>query len=873
VNENRTQTACGCDERTPPAPLHANRPGQAAIRYRLGTHSALLRRMIARLAQQKSGEGSRPLAALTTRAADDPSIALLDAAATLGDVLTFYQERIANEGFLRTAAERFSVLQLARAIGYELKPGVAAATYLAFALDDSAMAQAEVVIPAGTQVQSIPVQRGELPQTFETAVDFTARRLWNLIKPRTARPQDLDQGETTLYLAGIDTRLQPGDFLLFVGGERRKQRGSEQWDLRRVLTVETRESEQGGFTVVRWEPGLGSDKPLVKPAKSPEIYVFRQRARRFGFNAPDWRTMPLDVKREYAGDVARAAEPLPKEWPGFAIKESKRPLLELDAAYPKIVPDSWIVLLTPGYVELYQVVKNETAGVANFALTGQVTRLELDTPEHLSWFERRETLVLTQAEKLTPADEPITDVITGKQIELAGLVTGLVVDQPLIVSGKLDASDEKAAATVVFVEQAVAGAGFTTVVLKDQGLGATQYLRSTTGVYANVVAATHGETTGEALGSGDGSRPHQRFKLKKSPLTYVAAKTASGAATTLTVRVNRVAWEETPSLHAAGPTDSKYVVRIGDDGIATVIFGDGNRGARLPTGQENVTATYRVGIGQTGEVGAGALTLLKTRPLGVRGVTNPVAASGAEDPETLDSARTNAPQTVLTLDRIVSLQDFTDFANGFAGVGKAQAVAIRAGERLLIHLTIADASGDPVASSDALFVNLRDAIDAARDPSAAVELAGFTRLTFRLKATVQYESRYLEMDVRAALEAALHAAFVFTQRDFGQPVTAAEVMEVMHRVAGVIAVDLDELAYVAGPAVIDTRRTIGLAKALQKKGVLLPGGGPAAALLAGGTARRVGGRVAPAELLLLDETGVDLTLKSSTGKTGHTGQP
>jgi hypothetical protein len=84
-------------------------------------------------------------------------------------VLTFYQERIANEGFLRTATERLSVLQLARAIGYELKPGVAASTYLAFTLDDSAAAQSEVTIPAGTQVQSIPVKKGELPQTFETA--------------------------------------------------------------------------------------------------------------------------------------------------------------------------------------------------------------------------------------------------------------------------------------------------------------------------------------------------------------------------------------------------------------------------------------------------------------------------------------------------------------------------------------------------------------------------------------------------------------------------------------------------------------------------------------------------------------------------------
>ena len=45
------------------------------------------------------------------------------------DVLTFYQERIANEGYLRTATERRSMLELARAIGYELSPGVAASTY------------------------------------------------------------------------------------------------------------------------------------------------------------------------------------------------------------------------------------------------------------------------------------------------------------------------------------------------------------------------------------------------------------------------------------------------------------------------------------------------------------------------------------------------------------------------------------------------------------------------------------------------------------------------------------------------------------------------------------------------------------------------
>ncbi|HAJ38455.1 MAG TPA: putative baseplate assembly protein, partial [Chloroflexi bacterium] len=281
--------------------------------------------------------------------------------------------------------------------------------------------------------------------------------------------------------------------------------------------------------------------------------------------------------------------------------------------------------------------------------------------------------------------------------------------------------------------------------------------------------------------------------------------------------------------------------------------GDGKQGARLPTGQENVTATYRVGIGQVGEVGAGALSLLKTRPLGVRSVTNPVAAGGAEDPETLERARTNAPQTVMTLERIVSLQDFTDFANAFAGVGKAQAVAIRQGERLLIHLTIADASGDPVTSSDALFLNLRDAIDAARDPAAMVELASFTPLTFRLKATVQYDSRYLEVDVRAALEAALRTAFAFPARGFGQPVTAAEIMEVMHSVAGVIAVDLDELAYVVAPSSTTPRKILGLSKAIRTRNVT------ADALLPAHTARLVDKRIQPAELVLA-QTGIDLSL-------------
>ena len=128
MNDNTCDCCEGTQKLTPMAT--ANRPGLDALSYRVGTHAAFLATMKARLstmamevlpAQAGSGNATStqtgaiyPLRGLTTREANDPAIALLDSWATVADVLTFYQERIANEGYLRTATERRSVLELAR---------------------------------------------------------------------------------------------------------------------------------------------------------------------------------------------------------------------------------------------------------------------------------------------------------------------------------------------------------------------------------------------------------------------------------------------------------------------------------------------------------------------------------------------------------------------------------------------------------------------------------------------------------------------------------------------------------------------------------------------------------------------------------------
>ena len=224
---------CGCCEGLEKlTPLDTyNRPGLDALSYRVGTHATFLKTMMARLttlhldvAEEREGVGSFcPLRHLTTRSFDDPSLALLDAWATVADVLTFYQEQIANEGYLRTARERRSILELARLVGYKLRPGVSASVFLAFDLEKGY----DLLIEPGLRAQSLPGP-GELPQPFETAEPLEARTAWNRLGVKMTRPQYIDSDnidpENTgfidrainkVYLAGTATNLKPNDLLLF----------------------------------------------------------------------------------------------------------------------------------------------------------------------------------------------------------------------------------------------------------------------------------------------------------------------------------------------------------------------------------------------------------------------------------------------------------------------------------------------------------------------------------------------------------------------------------------------------------------------------------------------------------------------------------
>jgi hypothetical protein len=878
-----------------------NRPGQAAIAWRAGTHASFLAAMKRRLSDQRYAQ----LAALQRRDSGDPAIALLDAWAVSADVLTFYAERIANENYLRTATERRSVLELARLTGYRLRPGVAASVYLAYELEDKAL---PLTLPIGTRAQSIPGP-GESMQTFETAEVLEARVEWNALRPRQSQPQVRDTDSLLsagIYLQGTATQLKPNDPLLVslngadpaalriesvtvdadAGRTHVRLRG---WDAvakpvnplqaapltdfvskltappkpQPVNALHLPRSKEQAFTsgadvypqlLQQLFPILRANlypllvnAPLSK-AVPIRVFALRARAALFAHNAPNQPVFskPIPEPPGIAISVTNVIEPTIATTWGSLVPEVAAPLprIALDRVYDQVKAgaESYAVIDRPAFSNANKLQVPGRVGVHRIDAIAAVTMatpigaaldvtqlgLNLKGGAHIdgAWLGDlkdtdqqtplsaalsstdllRGTRVYAQSEELAVADEPLTEPLCNgdedHEIELDALYDGLKPGRWVAVSGErsdvtgvdhIDGAELAMLAavrhglkqvTVGGVAQNLPGDKLHTFVTLFDSLGSC-YKRADVTLNANVVRATHGETRREAAGGGDPTQALQQFTLKQAPLTYVAAPTPSGVASTLSMWVNDVRWPEVASLAELAPSQRGYISRRDNDEVTSVTFGDGVHGARLPGGADNVRALYRSGIGKGGNVRAGQIALATDKPLGVKAVQNPMRASGGAGPDTLEQARVNAPLAVMALDRLVSLRDYADFSRMFAGIGKAGAQLSAGARGQAVEVTIAGVEDIPIDPGSDLYRNLLAALRAFGDPHTAVKLRVRDALALTIHAGVALQDNYAWDSVAPAVRDALNAAFGFAAVELGQDIYVSAVVGVIQKVPGV----------------------------------------------------------------------------------------
>lgn len=407
---------------------------------------------------------------------------------------------------------------------------------------------------------------------------------------------------------------------------------------------------------------------------------------------------------------------------------------------------------------------------------------------HDDWFWRADTTVYTHfrerrrllgwQENPTPIPDPATP----------GSDRTLVLDAPppaMLRRGRrlILEKEGDARAVLLGTVEAIEGAKLTLREPIPAGLG---FRVGSLRIAANVVLAGHGEQRPERpLGNGDASQPGQTFVLDEAGVSFLADATAArGVRADLEIRIDGRRWLEADDLRDHGPTDPVYAVRPTEEGHLRITFGDGVHGRRLPTGEDNVLASYRVGAGLAGNLPPASLVQLVRLDPFVEAVRQPLPSAGGDDREEPSSVRRRAPAALSALRRAVSLDDFGHLAASRAGVWQARAFAVLSPDRgQVVRVVVVPAGGDV---TPALLDDIARHLAAHALPGVRVRVAAYQLDPISLDITLRVDSTAFRHDaVSAAARAALLDALSLRRRGLGQPLHASDVYRVIEAVPGV----------------------------------------------------------------------------------------
>ena len=712
MNATPNSPNCPCDAFVHPEPLAID-AGLVTIPRQIAGFAEFRHAMLSAVPTHAALFGFR------ARGDQDLGVMLIEMWAYVCDVLAFYDETIAHEAYLRTARLSPSVRKLVGLLGYRPRPAVAASARLAI----KAEGRLPIVLPAGLAFRSTAFN-GQPPQVFELDAATRVHPLLNAWTLEPTRAASIAAGTRSLLLAPDSARARAGDHLLLQPSD-----GALVGDVYTAKSVAKITGTDG-----RRYSQVVLDTPLpaalavagarvLRPAASTSLWTNSLDAANFLEDQPWWLYLSGLVPQIKAGTriIATAAG----------------------------VSQSFLVWA------VYQVSLQLVAGT-NFTVGGTA----VSTPAVKTQVT---FIVISPAWPVALGSDP-SQVTIEYNLQDAGTLTTelnprIAPTDPLVLQPPIEAPPDGSQPGSFLVEDAdgtsfelSGGVNFATRVLtptQSSSQGATLDPPAT--VYANIAAVTRGETVAsELLGVGDASVAQQSFQLKKKPLTYLSAPTSAdpnGVSNTLRVWVQDIEWQQVPSFFGVAGDAPVYIVRQDDAAESRVTFGDGVRGARLPSGA-TVVASYRFGAGSASPPSGGLIQMAK--PLkGISSVKNPVAASGGDDAQPASQVRTYGPRSALLFGRAVSIKDMEALAAGQPGVAAVQAQwnwneAMQLPAVQLWYIGPAN-----------LAVAVSQALRAATAPSTPIKANSALAVAAELVIDLRVDRRYRVALVQAAVAAAL----------------------------------------------------------------------------------------------------------------------
>lgn len=757
-------TECPCD--TPPKVVLRIPAGLTALPRQTQTFPDVRRALLAAVAQKSALQGWR------ARGERDFGLMWLEMWAYVSDVLGFYDERIANESYLRTAVRRPSLRRIVDLLGYVPAPGTGGSATIAAIAEG----RTTVAVPEHTAFRS-DAFAGQAPQVFESEVDTPVHALSNSWEIGPVQVSAFPSGfhGNELIFEPTNFGLAKDRLALFTWPKNLDDAtpndpGDLDAEVRRVTAVQPFEGKDGR-TYVRVT--LSASLKLPSGITTEQIRV----------RTPTVVGVPTRHDANAVSDTEIAGRPAT--------------LVRLDTVYRQLKEQDWVIASAGSALRARVATRVEETTVqivntdVNLPITDVTLEPQLPGTEFLTGEGRGFTFHFNfvDAGRITRVPEtepPGSRLKTPGGVAVVGIVerpptadANGVLEQPFLLR---DADNRGA---LVEGRMRFKDDGTATFEVKKGDLPPT--LKTPITVFGNVLSTTRGESVfNEILGSGDPRIPHQTFKLKKKPLTYIFDPTvdAAKARSTLEVRVNDVSWREVRSFFGAGPEDQVYIVRHDDAGNTSITFGDGVRGARVPAGVKNVRASYRFGSGFAAPP-AGSIRQLARAVKGLRRVESPIPAQNGRDPDPPEALRTLAPKSVLLFQRAVSALDFEVLASLVTGVVKAAAefLWIESEQQAGVLVTYIG-----TATPDQVLAALLPEAEPGLPLQAVPAIARAATMTIEVEVHPQFDKDLVAENVKKALIDPETGPLAKKNAPIGQRLFRSALFDVIHGVEGVVGI-------------------------------------------------------------------------------------
>lgn len=759
---------CPCDAISTAEPT--NLPGLPRISFRIGDFNSFRSALLTPLASEVS------LTAWNSGRGIDSDPSVIDLAvmmaewfAYLADILTFYNERIANEDYLRTAVLPSTPAALVNLLGYRPRPTIGATGYLAALLSPSVVGAQTITVPDGLEFQSKPGPGGA-PQSFEVHPATTIGLPASV--PATPPPTLLSASGSSVLLNGAVTSLSNGMQLLL--GPRDNTAAPNLITLAAVPAVQT--TAKGKQTSIRFS--ITQSGATLTNASSSRLLKSNQNATLWTVNSYGGLDPTID---------------------------GSRTVIQMAGLLRQVQPNDWLVFAAPGHVSQVVQVASAVDVLGDASQSGGPSKVVASTTAVTSL-----PVLHTKLNLKSPLSVEMAGAASSISVLFGWIEAAVLVDQPLAAwpgSPNLQSIQPaafpvlSAPARILMADVAGNGAMASGSVASD-GTLTVNWPKSTTlpldpamtapiTVYYDLLPVSAGKTVSkEIVGSGDSTQPGQSFKLAKSPVTYLAS--GSSYASTIALTVNGLPWAEVPSFYNQPANAQVFVASQDANQITHISFGDGANGALLPTGSNNIVATYRYGGGASSPP-AGKLTVIAKSLPGLQSVVNPVAVTGGSDPDPAALVKQYAPRSVLTFGRAVSVFDYQAIAAGAPGVSMASALWTWDAPNQRAGITVFVAGEPGVASS------VQTLLNASGDPNRPVTVLSATEvpvtLNFRLIVVAGADLTILTSAVTMALTDPSTGVFSPPQIAIGQPLFDSNIEAVLQVIPGVIAVAASSFAF------------------------------------------------------------------------------